>query len=698
MATSIHSMFDLHELFCDSTHNSFSQKRAAQVISEVESGLIRLVLPPLGFDLPQGQKKITKALKKKAQDFMAKIPISRLPKALAQFESYLPEAPLTESSRNTYGNRAQQWFAWARQTRHWPGAPMSSEMAAQCAPPSLHGYGSITKVRLTKRRGIYRAYSLQVEEMNPALRQWYEDARTFLSRTNQPGRPFAVISPYTLHCYSRTWRLILGWQHHYNAVPLEKLGPQHIFPMLDLDELEQMTPAQKAKCWRQAQRELENIICDYRDFLLGEMKAFSPHTWHAKLVHMMAAGRVLYADWVTVVDDYEQLPLFKTLRAAYGEIQQAVNERQRSRDVACLAEKWPQVPESSTALEVFQQGVAEPMRLDCRPRTHSRKLRSPKRIAHRYQQFLRVAYMAWMPPLRQQVDRSLKLALSCPVVRPQEVPPDGIYYPLPPDEVRQRNDVGQIEDNYVHHTYLLDGKHYPKGIWIREVQQQKTRDSLGIHRTTIPNRRFSDGSCLYDYQSSYLEGLWWPLSQGGQPYMGLDPRYRNTKGEWFSTGRAEFNPQDDVVITDADGVPWRVGFLFVSPKTGRPYSQYSYLETIRTNSHRLIGKAVTPHTLRYFWATWAYQVGLSDQEIRSLAFTMGHSANTLRTMYVKMTPDEQQRPIEDAIVARLSYSDSEKDAISLNRILRGLNHLDSVQLRQVLHQSEKLLGGSRFQA
>jgi hypothetical protein len=171
MDKSIKSMLDLHELFCDDIRNRYPKKRANQIISEVESGLIRLMLPAVGFNLPQGQTKITKSLKCQARDFMAKFPISRLPKAVTQFEAYLPEAPVTESSRNTYGNRVRQWFVWAGQTRYWPGAPMSSEMAAQCAPLSLHGHGSITTVKLTKRRGIYRTYGLKVEEMNPALRQ-----------------------------------------------------------------------------------------------------------------------------------------------------------------------------------------------------------------------------------------------------------------------------------------------------------------------------------------------------------------------------------------------------------------------------------------------------------------------------------------------------------------------------------------------
>ncbi|MGD1908322.1 MAG: hypothetical protein ACFB0C_20355 [Leptolyngbyaceae cyanobacterium] len=636
------------------------------------------------------QGKLTKVVKLEATTFMATCSINRLPRARIEFEKCLPQSSLSPHSRTTYGNRVRQWLAWAEQAGYWPGAPISPEMASQCAPPSLHGHGSINKINLTSRRGIYKAYALRPEEMNPELSAWYEKAQRFLTRPNQPGRTFPAIAPYTIKMYTRGWCQILGWQHRYNNVPLAKLGPQHLFPVVDQEEWEELSPRQQDRLWRKKQRELEEIICGYRDFLLREMRAFSPHTWHAKLVHMQAAGRILYSDWVTLTEDYNQLPVFKTLRAAYGEIQEAVNERQQSMETACLKEKWPEVPPGRTALEVFQQGVLEPMRQDCRPRTHSRKLRSPRRIAHRYQQYLRVAMMGWIPPLRQQVDRSLKIALSCPITRPASVPVEGCYYPIPPDEVRERGMTGKLTDNFLHHTYELNGQPYPEGIWVREVQEQKTRKSMGIHRTIIPNRRFADRACLYDYVEQYLEGVWWPQSWSSKLYQGTNPRYQNTMGNWVSAGRSEFNPED-TVVTDVDGVPWRVGFLFVSPKTGLPYSEYSYLYTIQTNAHRLIGKAITPHTMRYLWATWAYQEGLSDTEVRSLAFMMGHKADTLRRMYVKVTPTEQQRPIEDAIMSRLCRSEDAADAIPFNKLIKAVHHLSQEGKQQLMQHIEKVL-------
>jgi hypothetical protein len=53
--------------------------------------------------------------------------------------------------------------------------------------------------------------------------------------------------------------------------------------------------------------------------------------------------------------------------------------------------------------------------------------------------------------------------------------------------------------------------------------------------------------------------------------------------------------------------------------------------------------------MRYIWATWAYQVRLNDAQLRSLAYAMGHTVETLRGMYERCTPEEKRRPIEEAI-------------------------------------------------
>jgi len=85
----------------------------------------------------------------------------------------------------------------------------------------------------------------------------------------------------------------------------------------------------------------------------------------------------------------------------------------------------------------------------------------------------------------------------------------------------------------------------------------------------------------------------------GQPYTGQDPRFQDTLGKWVTAGRSTFKP-DDRWARDGQGQPWQFGVLFVSPRTGKPYSRNAYKDAIRDNSARMIGKPITPHTTRYF--------------------------------------------------------------------------------------------------
>ena len=94
--------------------------------------------------------------------------------------------------------------------------------------------------------------------------------------------------------------------------------------------------------------------------------------------------------------------------------------------------------------------------------------------------------------------------------------------------------------------------------------------------------------------------------------------------------------------------------------------------------------------MRYFWATWGFQVGLSDIELRSLAYMMGHSVDTLRRLYAKLTPVEQQQAIEDAITIRLC-SDSDAEVLPLSKLLRAVHHLARGDQKQLFQHLQQLL-------
>ena len=66
-------------------------------------------------------------------------------------------------------------------------------------------------------------------------------------------------------------------------------------------------------------------------------------------------------------------------------------------------------------------------------------------------------------------------------------------------------------------------------------------------------------------------------------------------------------------------------------------------------AHDRIGKRVTPHTMRYVWAPWGFQVISTEHQLRSLAYAMGSTVETLRKMYERCTPEEKRHPIKEAI-------------------------------------------------
>lgn len=96
-------------------------------------------------------------------------------------------------------------------------------------------------------------------------------------------------------------------------------------------------------------------------------------------------------------------------------------------------------------------------------------------------------------------------------------------------------------------------------------------------------------------------------------------------------------------------------------------------------AYRLIGKRTTPHTLRHIWATWAFQVGLTPYQLEALAYAMGHTVNTLREMYQRVSAEERTRPIYDAI-----------DQFFLNELADNLAQQECPNLKAVIQIAQSL--------
>ena len=404
--------------------------------------------------------------------------------------------------------------------------------------------------------------------------------------------------------------------------------------------------------WKQHKQTLETLLCGHFRFLREVIRSKSPRTKHNKLAALVALAKFLYMSEVEEDADYAQIPVFKVLNNHLGAVRKDISEWVKNRQsVSDFEKKWPDTEEGETALGVVRALIVEPLRKKCRPRDSRGRFRRGGVIATSYEQYLKWSLMADIPPRRQQEYRTLRMALTCPVQRPIDVPQNGLYHPLPPYEVREKGWDGTLKDNYLYKTYNHKKTHYPEGVWVMDIQQYKTRSTHSAQSIVIPNRQFTDGSCFYDYLECYLYGSW---MSGGyhnrQVYDWWQPELLGKRGRWVTLGRAEFNPSDACHLpTGKQKALWSWGYVFVLPESGFSGDSASFSASFERTAHRLIGKRITPHTMRYIWATWAYQVRLNDAQLRSLAYAMGHTVETLRGMYERCTPEEKRRPIEEAI-------------------------------------------------
>ena len=93
------------------------------------------------------------------------------------------------------------------------------------------------------------------------------------------------------------------------------------------------------------------------------------------------------------------------------------------------------------------------------------------------------------------------------------------------------------------------------------------------------------------------------------------------------------------------------------------------------------------------WATWAFQMNLSDAELRSLAYAMGHSVQTLRKIYERTTHEEKLRPIFEAIDRLLFQQLAEPPENKIVKpdlltLVEGLRDLSPEARQQVIKLAE----------
>ena len=534
------TLHEICELYFEEIRNRYPTQKAECAINEFRSGLFRFLLPEWGLKRITHGRKMTEVDVAAATEYTKTIYVQRLLRARDLLRIALDKATVSQASRNTYGNRIERFLQWAEQQTWWPCERLL-RIQNQCRPPQhLSGRRNYSDLPLTSRNGQYIQYRLIEAATPPALQAQLEDLDRFLAAARFPGRVFNPVKSNTRDTYMKDVRLLLGffYQHKQEPVPLHQLRLEDLVPLVTEDDLEGLSYRQQQKLWREKQLYLESWLCEYFEFIKVQNNSTSPRTQLGKLIAAQRIAHYLYRYQVSRKGDYRSIPVLVTLGDEISKVVASKKRWEKTKTyVANQERKWPEAVEGETALTTVRREIVEPLRLECRPRRKDGVFRESFVIAISHQHYLKWALLTDLPPRRQKAYRTTKIALSCPIERPSDVPLDGYCFPLLPPEEREKNHDGTLADNYLYKTYLYKGKTYPLGIWILELTSFKTDETYGVYSMVIPDRCFEDGSTFYQHIERYLCGWWMPEGKKKlQAYDWWEPQLKGQRGRWVLTG------------------------------------------------------------------------------------------------------------------------------------------------------------------
>jgi len=652
------NLAEVLELYYAELRASRDTVQAQRIQQETDSAIYRFVLPPLGLPRTPDSRRQTQAELGAAQAFLHTVALTSLPKLEALAATAFEQQQVSQAVRNTYGGRIRQLHAACATQPWYPGyRTHNPNFRAECALPLPRTFGRTSGTLLMPEKvGVCTSsaydYSLKPEAISPQLQAELAEFHRFISDKYYPGRVIAAIQPDLADAHVAECLRWLGWWHRDYAptLPLAELSLTLLIPLVTEDELDGLSTKAQKRLWREVRTHVNTWLMNYFEFLDIGLKSRSPRTREQKLAKVMKLFHFNYRHEVELLEDYATIPLIGAIKALQRQSRQQAQEwTQAQRYVADQSQKWPEVPADQTALAVLREDLFVKLLWRCRPRNASGVLHNPRPLAQFHACALMWAELLLEPPRRQQEFRSRRIGLTCPLQRPASVPPDGYYHPLPPDELRTRDRDGAIADNYLYRTYERHGVVYPEGIWVKQICQYKTRKYHGAQDIIIRNRPLGDGLMLYDLLERYLYGYWYPGNfRDSVTYAWWESTRHGQRGRWLMQGVLEFGA-DCHPLTDPRAGDWGWTLLFPCPSSGKMHTTDSLANAFAISSHQWIGKRITPHTLRYIWATWAFQVKLEGPQLRSLAYAMGTSAATLEKWYERCTPDDKRQPIEEVV-------------------------------------------------
>ncbi|MBD2463382.1 site-specific integrase [Oscillatoria sp. FACHB-1407] len=384
---SLYEAFDLYAIFLRASE---SEKRANATIAQLQTMLLRYLLPGWGFPKLKGSK-ITDFEKQVGLDNLKSIELKRLQEAPEILQQQLKQSNVSGGSERTQRYILNRFLAWC-ESQEWL-TWISSEQA-EVKPAKLSG--SDKSIRTTNRKALTK-YSLRATQKSQIPSHLQQELDEFYQFRISPatGLGDLPVKPITAKNDLTNIQLILGWLHHYKAVPLEDLSLQQLVPFVPL-----RSQADK-KGREQIQATVEYTIQLVRAYI--EWLQASSSSGGRESQSSRTAINIVQT-WIAVAKFVYRFEMGNLQGSSFSDIP-VVKALRHVRRTQRLIEEKPTVTTNEELSWVEFLQMVEVLRAECEVSQPSRTLTA---IAQSYQRFLIFAFLAYLPPQQQIVYRELQ--------------------------------------------------------------------------------------------------------------------------------------------------------------------------------------------------------------------------------------------------------------------------------------------------
>lgn len=567
--------------------NAYKYCCTPQYFSSFQNSLIKYTLPGLGMAAPRSERLSSHELDK-ANQFMQKLSISKLKGFLNAQAKVFEKLDINLNSQRQYRWRLNKFLKWLEE-QGW--IEIRPKAVGEYKPYRFSGerHEKINRKKLTNR-GKIEKFALSFEpgdypspkEATIALCKIQAELQEF-EKFLKEGCGF---KPTTRKLRMIDAQRFLGWLYRAEGVSLEELSLSSLvgvsqlnLSIMDFDDHSKFVYAQLLA--EENSKEIaEECVKKIERFFNWLSNPPLPHTKEKYLESVVTIAKFLYRNQAdsTYVDNYKNIPVISRLRILLANCTKEIKTKPPAVPYEKKAVTW------QMALMVLERLRCEAImarsdKKNAQCRSGYRKIkRSELAIANSFMRFLLVSMFVLVPPDRQQTYRELRLG---------ETLKHGIYKEnfFTPKNKMSNPDSAEYYIHLLPEDYKT-GKFY--GEWIGK----------------LPNTQFKDGTTFYQYLDLWLYGA----------------RNNNPLKE-------KLELKDNKPLREALN-PKGHNYVFLGRNKGMPLNENTLDSLIKHIFERMASVPVCPHTLRNMFRTYIDEIGISDQESKSVAFWMKHDLRT----------------------------------------------------------------------